>query len=530
MQITKEFRASMNWFHTWLGIALAGILFVIFWMGTLTVFHLEINKWMMPETRSVVAVDGPLDPIVMPKIAEMEIASESTIFIAPANERQPLVRLLKFGGEAGRADYFLHPETGEVVERTDTLGATGFFYPFHYMLHVSWMGLGYWIVGLAAMAMLILVVSGLFIHRKIIQDFFTFRPKKAARRSTLDLHNMTAMIALPFHILFPLSGILIFALIYFPNSMTLGYGGDRSGLVKDVAGFYVPEIVGKPSALPDGVDHFVERAEQIWAERSGLRSRADGIRIINAGDASSIVMVQHNFPPNTVARRQGNIKFSTATGEIENDFVPQPVMNTSAWLEGAHFIRFDSCAVRWLFFFGGLAGSVMIATGMLFWMRARIRENMEPTSVRMVRALTIGTTTGIMVSSVVFLVANRLLTTDAAAFGVGRSGLEVTAFFAVWIATFLHAGVRDKRAWKDQCWVMAAFCVLAVALNWATTGGHLVNTLGQGQWAVAGVDLTLLASAACAAYAALQLQAAEVSDPEMARLQSRKSPAEVPAQ
>ncbi|MEM1149199.1 MAG: PepSY-associated TM helix domain-containing protein [Pseudomonadota bacterium] len=530
MQITKEFRASMNWFHTWLGIALAGILFVIFWMGTLTVFHLEINKWMMPETRTVVEVDGPLDPIVMPTIESMDLQPESSLFISPANERQSLVRLVKFGGGAPFEEYYLHPETGEVVERTDTLGATGFFYPFHYSLHVSWMGLGYWIVGLAAMAMLILVVSGVFIHRKIIQDFFTFRPKKAARRSTLDLHNMTAMIALPFHVLFPLSGILIFALIYFPNAMTTGYGGDRSALIKDTVGFFTPEVVGEPGTLPESLDSFVERAEAIWEDRDGLPARVDGVRISNAGDAGSIVMVQHAFPPRTVAMSQGNIAFSAATGEIVNDFVPRPVHNTSAWLEGAHFIRFDSWAVRWLFFFGGLAGSAMIATGMLFWMRARIRKGMEPVSVRVVRALTIGTTTGIMVSSAVFLLANRALAPDAAALGLTRAYLEVLAFFAVWIAMFIHAGVRDKRAWVDQCWAMAGVCVLAVALNWATTGGHVINTLVEGQWAVTGVDLTLLAAAACAVYAALHLRSVQANDPEMIRARRETSASEVPAE
>ncbi|MEM0984846.1 MAG: PepSY-associated TM helix domain-containing protein [Pseudomonadota bacterium] len=530
MQITREFRASMNWFHTWLGIALAGILFVIFWMGTLTVFHLEINKWMMPETRSVAAIDGRLDPIVMPKIAEMEIEPASTILIAPPNERQPLVRLIKFGGDADLEEYYLHPETGETVERTDTLGATRFFYPFHYSLHVSWMGLGYWIVGLAAMAMLILVVSGLFIHRKIFQDFFTFRPQKAARRSTLDLHNMTAIIALPFHILFPLSGVLIFALIYFPEAMTVGYGGDRSALVKDNVGYYVPEFVGEAGELPESIDLFRNRAEAIWEQRSSLPVRADGIEIFNAGDAGSVVMVRQIFAPRTVAMNQGYIAFSTATVEIVNDFTPQPIQNTSAWLEGAHFIRFDSWAVRWLFFFGGLAGSAMIATGMLFWMRAHIRKGMEPASVRVVRALTIGTTTGIMVSSAVFLVANRVLASDAAAFGLGRAGLEVAAFFAVWIATFVHAGLRDKRAWKDHCWAMAAVCMLAVVLNWATTGGHLIHTLGEGQWAVAGVDLVLIGTALIAAYAAMRLQAVQARDPELVGARPGKPSAEVAAE
>ncbi|MEM9750512.1 MAG: PepSY-associated TM helix domain-containing protein, partial [Pseudomonadota bacterium] len=395
MQITKEFRSSMNWLHTWLGIALAGVLFVIFWMGTLTVFHLEINRWMMPEIRSIANIEAPLDAVVIPKISEMELENESNIFIGRPSDRQPYVRLIKFGGEAEREEYYLHPETGAEIERTETHGASGFFYPFHYSLHIRWQNIGYWIVGLAAIAMLILTVSGIFIHRKIFQDFFTFRPKKAARRSTLDLHNLTAVIALPFHILFPLSGVLIFALIYFPNAMVIGFGGDRSALAEVRFGFYQPEVVGEPGTLPESLDTFVARAETVWAERSGVPARADGLRLLNAGDASSTVMVHNAYPENTVARLQGNISFSSATGDMKTDFVPLPIKNTAAWIEGAHFIRFDSWAIRWLFFFGGLAGSAMIATGMLFWMRARIRKDMEPLSVRVVRALTIGTTTGI---------------------------------------------------------------------------------------------------------------------------------------
>ena len=515
MQITKEFRASMTWFHTWLGIALSGILFVIFWMGTLTVFHLEINKWMMPETRSVVSVDGPLDPIVMPRITEMQIEEASNIIVIPATERVRYVHLRKFGDERDAVDLRLNPQTGEEIVPTETHGASGFFYPFHYSLHVSWKGVGYWSVGLASMAMLILIVSGIFIHRKIFQDFFTFRPKKAARRSTLDLHYMTAVVALPFHILFPLSGVLIFAGIYLPNALFAGYGEDQQAGAKDIAGLYVPEVIGEPGELPTSIDDFVIRAEAIWGERDGQPANADIIRILNAGDASSMVMVQHAFPKRAIARSAGNITFSTANGEIKNDNVPKPIWNAANWVQGAHFMRFDSWAVRWLFFFGGLTGSAMIATGMLFWMRARIRKGMEHMSVRVVRALTIGTTTGIMTASAMFFVANRMLTNEAAAFGLGRASLEVAAFFVVWVVTFVHAGIRGKRAWKDQCWAMASLCVLAVALNWATTGGHLVQSLSLGQWAVAGVDLMLIATASLAVIAALRLNAVQAIDPDM---------------
>lgn len=49
----------------------------------------------------------------------------------------------------------------------------------------------------------------------------------------------------------------------------------------------------------------------------------------------------------------------------------------------------------------------------------------------------------------------------------------------------------------------------AVLLNWITTGDHLVKTIGEGYWPVAGLDLALLASAALAAVAARKLRQRE---------------------
>ena len=41
-----SFRASMNLLHTWTGVVLGGVLFAIFWTGTLCVFDREIDRWM----------------------------------------------------------------------------------------------------------------------------------------------------------------------------------------------------------------------------------------------------------------------------------------------------------------------------------------------------------------------------------------------------------------------------------------------------------------------------------------------------
>ena len=52
---------------------------------------------------------------------------------------------------------------------------------------------------------------------------------------------------------------------------------------------------------------------------------------------------------------------------------------------------------------------------------------------------------------------------------------------------------------------IAALALAAPLLNAATTGDHLLRTVHEGNWAIAGMDLALLATAVTAALVARQL-------------------------
>ncbi len=66
--------------------------------------------------------------------------------------------------------------------------------------------------------------------------------------------------------------------------------------------------------------------------------------------------------------------------------------------------------------------------------------------------------------------------------------------FIVWAALLLYAALRPvARAWIEQfCLAAAAFALLPV-LNALTTDHHLGVSVPQGDWVVAGFDLTMLA-------------------------------------
>jgi hypothetical protein len=136
---------------------------------------------------------------------------------------------------------------------------------------------------------------------------------------------------------------------------------------------------------------------------------------------------------------------------------------------------------------GGLLGCVCIATGFVFFVEKRKRTHAKAggQGSRVVDALAVTTVTGMVIAAIGMLVA----TACCRAWRLRRSGDALAA----------------RRAWRDQAATIATLAMLAVAANAASTGDHLLRTIGAGYWPVAGVDLVLLGTALVAALTARRL-------------------------
>jgi uncharacterized iron-regulated membrane protein len=496
--VEPTFRASMNWLHTWAGVVLGGLLFAIFWMGTLSVFDREIDRWMMPATRLALPdAPIPLDAF-RPYLETATVAKARAWAVVPATEREPVIRVTWQD-----TSLLLDPSTGAVLPDPGTWAATRFIYPFHYMLQIRIGRLGAWIVAFATMAMLALCVSGVIIHRKIFADFFTFRARNRPRRALLDLHNVTGVLALPFHVAITLSGLIIFYSIYFSVVFQIAYGDNwRTRFREETSGIVRQPRSGQPGAV-GSLGAMAEEAKRLWGGAA-----AHLVIVWHPGDAAGYVQMRRSnddvvsFPP-------GEIFFDSATGKLLTHRAPLPVASAQHFIAGLHLIHFRHWTLRWLYFALGLSGCVLIATGYLFWLERRRKRHAELglAGVPIVEGLAIGSVSGIVIATLSFFAVNRLLPSDTTFAGYDRAALEIWTFYLVWLAAFGHAWWRPRRAWMEQCWAMAAFAVTAVLLNWLTTGDHLLHSLAHRHlWAVAGMDLLLLASAAAATLTAIRLR------------------------
>jgi len=160
----------------------------------------------------------------------------------------------------------------------------------------------------------------------------------------------------------------------------------------------------------------------------------------------------------------------------------------------------------------------MVGTGLVLWIakrrqKARPGDAREAFSLRLVDGLNAGTIAGVVFGVAAFFLANRLLPADMP----GRQLWEVRAFFSAWGLSLVYAFVFQRRKWQDLLAVAAAAMALVPVVNALTTSRHLGVSLPQGDWVMAGFDLTCLATALLFAWMARK--AARV----------RKAPATLPA-
>lgn len=508
----KPWRQRLGAVHTWVGIVLGATLFVIFWMGTLSVFDREIDRWMMPATR-LASHAGPTRlaaPAAAPRLDAIAPLAQSLV---PAGARQwridwatprtPVLRLSWQTQQGEREQRYLDPATLTPIAEPGTLGASGFFFPFHYGLMISWQDLGKWLVGLAGMAMLVLLVSGVLIHRKLFADFFTFRPRKRLPRSSLDLHNVTGVLGLPFHFLITLSGLVIFWAIYFPQAHEGVYGSGaqaKAAVQAEGYGRYRPQAAPEAVPLPlASLDAMADQARARW----GDGAEPYFVRIWKPGQADSYVELRRSYA-SEVSMNLDQLYYEAGTGRFLHEFQAAPAMAVQRFFSGLHFIQFDHPLLRGLYFALGLSGCVLIATGMVFWLASRRKSTRPGWRWRLVEAMCMASTTGLVAATLGFLCANRLLPLDAQWGATERAGLEMLAFFVLWGLALAHALARAMPAWRDQAWAIAALATGAALLNAMTTDAYTRLTT---PWAVWGVDAALLAMAATAVYAARRLPA-----------------------
>jgi len=479
-------RQSMAWIHSWLGLLAGWLLFAMFLTGTASYFRPEITQWMQPEFRAKQVDAAQAAQTAMDHMQTVG-ADDIQWFIYLPDARTAVTRIFEQPSATAKgprpAEIVLDPATGTPLAARETRGGEH-FYRFHFQLQLPhpW---GRWLAGLCAMFMLAAILSGVITHKRIFADFFTLRWNKG-QRSWLDAHNVSAVLALPYHAMITYTGLITLVAMYMPWPVMATY---RAPLDFGAVAFGIPADraatgVAAP-LLPIGP--MVAGAETVFG------APATRVVVRNPNDGASTVTV-YRHPSASLNARGPSVTFSGSTGrELERSSDVGPALNTAGVMLGLHVAQYAGTGLRWAYFLLGLTGAVMVGTGLLLWTTKRRKPGaVRFLGLRLVERLNIAVIAGLPIGMAGYLLANRLVPASA----VGRADTEVATMFWLWGGVAIAQLARSpQRAWIEG-FALAAVAFAAIPLvNAATTDRGLAASLASGDLLFAGFDGAMLATA-----------------------------------
>ncbi|MEL4296200.1 PepSY-associated TM helix domain-containing protein [Shewanella xiamenensis] len=497
----ETFFRTLSWLHTWAGLLVCWVLLLIFFAGSLSYFRHEISLWAEPELHRGTFQDYQANQL----ISQLDKGQHYIESHSPAETQRWLINfptqrspMLSFawqlppekGQRRGKIEQHtaLADGSGVITDVRDSRGGD-FFYRLHFDLHYMPAITARYIVGVCTMFMLIALISGIVIHKRIFKDLFSFRQNKGAR-SWLDAHNVSSVIALPYHLMITYTGLITLMLIYIPWTVSTAYPEDNQAFLKEL----------NPARQ-------TEKASGIYAEQVRLSQLLPQVQAEWGNAPIKLVIVSYpqdknsqvTFYQNTgkdVTDEATLLVFNGVTGELKYAS-PHEVSGTVATYDtmmSLHTARFAAPLLRILFFFCGLLGCAMVATGTLMW-AIRLRQKQQKAidkgekpsrGLRLVEGLNFMFILGLPLGTAAFFYANRILPVDFAT----RSAWEVHSFFIALGAMGVWAFFgRSRRDWQIALVLIGTlYCALPI-LNALTSPSHFIDNIQSQQWALVGFDV-----------------------------------------
>lgn len=263
--------------HSWVGLISGILLFVICFTGAVSVFgHPELRVWGNPDVRNIAKVEAAdVERLVNEYAEKVPPVYQEEIIIFPASERGFKNLAILFESHSGIVDeasgensgpmgilYQFNPSTLELISKqSGELGdlfenqpgdMADFIVHFHADLHLG-EPLGLLITGLLGLTLMISIITGLVIHRKILSQLFTFRLSKSFSLALNDGHKVMGVWGVAFHTTIAFTGAFLglALVILVPAAAYVSFEGDQQKLLDTFTTMPEPVIenIYKPTPI-----------------------------------------------------------------------------------------------------------------------------------------------------------------------------------------------------------------------------------------------------------------------------------------
>ncbi|PCJ23368.1 MAG: peptidase [SAR86 cluster bacterium] len=342
--------------HSWLGLLVGGLMYIICLSGTLAIFYEEIERWEQPVADEYLTIDAHLlEDSFNRYVSEGAEVTEHMYLVFP-NEALPRAKVSnEFNGRYINADGSLGADAYDDL--------SGLFTGLHINLHMP-VSIGVVVVSALGALLCGLIITGFLAHPSIVKDAFKLRTGSTGRMGQVDLHNRLSVWGAPFHLMIALTGA------YY-------------GLILLIVGMFASSIDG---ASPQSINQQIFPSEPEVENQASVYSVARALEQVRelSPDGKLLYLIVHDAnsenrfmefyvqQPGLLAWSE-NYRFDTAgnylgaAGYTEGEAAQQVLYSVYR----IHFGHFGGFITKLFYVVLGMSLTVVSATGINIWLQKR---------------------------------------------------------------------------------------------------------------------------------------------------------------
>ncbi|MEC8327743.1 MAG: PepSY-associated TM helix domain-containing protein [Pseudomonadota bacterium] len=371
---------------------------------------------------------------------------------------------------------------------------------FHADLHLG-RPIGLILTGFLGLTLMVSVITGLFIHREMIKQLFTFRRKKSTDIVASDGHKLFGVWGCVFHFVIGFTGAFLglATVILLPAAAYVSFNGDQDKLIETFTA--MPEPIISEQYQPTEIAKIISQTHVLDSKAELL-----DLTIMALNDENSVVYARmlggENFAPR-ILEFAGDGSLNKSMSSFGN--IPGPAIKVVEWIFPLHFGNFGGIFVKTVWAVLGLTTALIPLSGVMMWIAKRSRgQNPEISKIGYQRwnRFIIGTCGGIVLACFILfpvqITLNMFFTRDL------HNNLISLVFFGCWLAWMAMCilPIDYKRLLNLNIILVALSLLLVVPLKLLFQSSYLSQLTNSNYLIVTSVDLVclLLAIATLFAY------------------------------
>ncbi|MEM9937965.1 MAG: PepSY-associated TM helix domain-containing protein [Pseudomonadota bacterium] len=486
--------------HSWAGITLGLIVFIVCFSGAFALFDNEIKTWEDPALRVAIS-DTPAEIDATFKTwLEDQTGGAETEFVRldyPTTHAPYYFGVVHWHDADDNhldAEQRWDANTGAPIAIRGG-GLSEWILDFHRdFMWPDMLGgrtVGRSLVGIVGIVLMLAILTGIIAHTKIREEAYSMRLKRSQRLKWQDSHKVVGLWGLPFYIMIAFTGAYLGVIVIVSQLIAaIAYKGDVEALVAAVIG---------PNAEPVGQQVQMISLDEL-REMQHPDSGKNPYMVImrNYGDSAAEFEIFYKGSTRLTFADVTYINGATGEPSPPNAFREETgAIRVANAVTPLHYGTYGGIWLKLLYFVLGLSLAVVTALGSMMWIERRKHGNEGEKTLTFYNRLgyfNTGIIMGLPVATLSIFYLDKLY--------VGAESARIFAtgwtFFAIWALGLVYSCVRrnDYRTTRELLIFSGILAMGIPVLNGLATGQWFPAYVGADHSVAAWVDVAMLVGGA----------------------------------